>query len=142
MKNWLKLVAPMLILSLMTSGFTVNGLSPGGTGSGTPAAVGTSTPVKVLGCSAAAYIDFAVTGGTVGTDGCYVMPAPAQSPCAAATPAPNAGTKLGYFIATGGAGWAHTPINFPTQAGYNVMGSEWDAVCSAGSMSVSVTTIP
>ena len=150
-------VALFVIVALIASGYTMtfNGAAPGSTASGTPVAVGTSTPVPVVACgptlnavsgvNSTMYIDFAVTGGTAGTDGCYVTAAVPQNlaaNCVAASPAPNASTQVGYFLPTGGAGWQHTIINYPAFGGGVFLSSEWDAVCSAGSMKVSVTTLP
>lgn len=134
--------------------FTFNGASPGSTASGTPVAVGTSTPVAVVACGptlngqngfiTTLYLHMCVTGGTSGTDGCYVLPATtvAATPCPAASPAPNASTQVGLFIPTGGTGWTCQDINYPSAGGANWLTSRWDAVCTAGSMKMSVTTLP
>lgn len=143
MKRLIVLVPLVLLIWLsLAHAISYNGVQPGGAGSATPVAVGTSTPVKVMACgSGAQYIKFIANGGTAGTDGCYVTVSNAlSSPCAAATPAPNASTKVGDFIPTGGG----SPLiyNYPSQTGATFISGEWDAVCTAASMTVSVVTIP
>src|SRR5580658_767602 len=86
-------IAAALMIATLSLGWTNNGYSPGATASATPVAVGTTTPVAVVTCATSLYgtggktlnIDFAVTGGAAGTDGCYVLPAAVASPCAAAS---------------------------------------------------------
>jgi hypothetical protein len=137
---------------------TINEVELGQTASATPTSVGTSTPVPVLHCSsilnvnnpeipktATQYAHVCVTGGTTGTDGCYVSWAPDALPCAAASPAPNASTKVGLFIPTGGLAWGCQDINYPAASGgfgARVLSQEMDAVCTAASMSVSRVTLP
>ena len=135
---------------LFSFAFTNNEITPGGTGSATPTGVGTVTPVPVLHCVTGNEhrysIIFQVIGGTLGTDGCYLMPANAASPCAAASPAPNASTKVGLWVPTGGTPpGSGSTVNAPSTSQGVVTFStdaEWDAVCSAGSMSVSRSTLP
>lgn len=142
-----------LAIWIGASGWTINGTQPGSTGAMTPISVGTSTPVVVIPCSttlnagavnpATAYLNFCVTGGTSGTDGCYfAAAAPSPSPCASPSPAPNAGTKAGMFVGTGGSGWGCFPINWPSAGGGSILSSEWSAVCTAASMSVGFESLP
>jgi len=143
-------VALLLCVAATARSWTNNGYAPGVTASATPISVGTSTPVAVVTCATSLYgtggktlyLDFAVNGGTAGTDSCYVLPAASASPCAAASPAPNANLARGYPLPTGGSGWQHTVINFPSAGGASILSSEWDAVCTAASMKVSPTTLP
>src|SRR5271168_1030782 len=111
----------ILALTLHAHAWTFNGYTPGATSSATPQAVGSTTPVAIATCAAASnsrlYIDFQVSGGTAGTDGCYAMPAAIASPCAAASPAPSSATKLGYALPSGGTFPAHTVLNWPTAGG-------------------------
>lgn len=136
-----------------SAAFTINGAQPGAAASMTPVPVGTSTPVRIVACgstlnaggpsnTATLYYDIGVTGGTAGADGCYIAPAAAASPCAAASPAPNAGTKAGWFMPTGATGWTYTAFNYPSAGGGIIISSEWDAVCTAAGMSVSSVTLP
>jgi hypothetical protein len=82
-----------------------------------------------------------VSGGTAGTDGCYVAPAAAASPCAAASPAPNSTTKAGWPFPSGGTFAQCTPFNYPTAGGGQILSSEWDAVCT-GAETVWVVSLP
>ena len=137
--------ALMLLVYQRAGAFTINGGAPGSTAAYTPIAVGTSTPVAVLACvtnqsptTATTYIDFHVFGGTAGTDGCLFAPAAPDGACAKASPAPAAGTKAGIWVATG----SDFPINYPSAGGAIFLSSEWDAVCTAASMSVSAYRFP
>jgi hypothetical protein len=134
----------LLCVSLTAHAWQFNGIAPGGTG-GTPFAVGSTTPVAVSTCAAASnprfYMDWQVSGGTAGTDGCYAQPAAIASPCAAASPAPSSATKTGYALPSGGSFPQHTVINWLEAGGGNIFASEWDVVCT-GAETVSVTTIP
>ncbi len=135
---------------------TINEVGLGQTASATPTTVGTSTPVPILHCSSTLqtnntalkqtlYVHVCVSGGTVGTDGCYVSWAPESAPCAAASPAPNASTKVGLPIPTGGAFWNCQDINYPSAdggVGARFLSSEMDAVCTAASMTVSRVALP
>jgi hypothetical protein len=148
MKRLLAFV-PALVLVLWVSlahSISYVGVQAGGTGSATPIPVGTSTPVKVIACgSGANYIKFNVVGGTVGTDGCYITVSTTYaSPCAAATPAPNASTQVGDFAPTGGTNPSASPLmyNYANQVGSYWMNGEWDAVCTAASMTVTPVTLP
>lgn len=147
---------------------TINEVEIGQTASATPTSVGTSTPVPILHCPSilnaknpllnpvtptntatqhqqTLYVHICVTGGTSGTDGCYVGWAPQASPCAAASPAPNSSTDVGLFIPTGGSSWTCQDINYPSALGGQAnmwLQTEMDAVCTAGSMKVSRVTLP
>ena len=156
----ISLVLCMAAFVLQQAGATtINEVELGATASATPTSVGTSTPVPVLHCSstlnvnnpiqaktATQYVHVCVQGGTVGTDGCYVAWAPAASPCAAASPAPNASTEVGLFIPTGGStSWGCQDINYPSASGgfgARVLSQEMDAVCTAASMKVGRITLP
>lgn len=161
MKTRIAIVSLVLFLAmfvLQQAGMTttINEVRLGQTASATPTAVGTSTPVPVLHCSSTLdtnnsvtkqtfYVHVCVTGGTLGTDGCYASWAPESSPCAAASPAPNASTQVGLFIPTGGSSWACQDINYPSALGglsARVLNAEMDAVCTAASMKVSRVTLP
>lgn len=147
MKRFLALVPAILILWVsLAHGISYVGTSPGGSGSATPIAVGTSTPVKIIACgSGPNYIKFNVFGGTLGTDGCYItVSSSLASPCAAASPAPNASTKVGDFAPTGGTNAPSNPLvyNYANQVGAYWMNGEWDAVCTAATMTVAPVTLP
>lgn len=155
MKPYIKSLIPValaLTIWIVAGGWTMNGQQAGSTASATPEAVGTSTPVAVVTCATSLYsflsnpqtlyLDFEVSGGSTGTDGCYLMPAPVASPCAAASPAPSVSLKRGYFAPTGGSGFQHTVINYPMAGGASILSSEWDAVCTTGTMYVGVATFP
>lgn len=143
MKRLLIFVPALLLFAVSALAWQFNGVSPTGTGSATPTSIGSTTPVAIATCSATNvfYMDVQVKGGTVGTDGCYMMPSGVASPCAAASPAPNSSTGVGYFLPSGGTAYQHTIINWPSAGGGNILNSEWDAVCSTSS-TVSVTKIP
>ena len=88
--------------------------------------MGTSTPVPVVACgptlngtsgvNSTMYIDFAVTGGTAGTDGCYVTAAVPQNlaaNCVAASRLPMRALRLAIFCLlvarAGGTPFSTTP---------------------------------
>lgn len=153
MKHLLRALSILIVAGIVTPlcfAFTNNEIQPGATGSATPTSVGTSTPVPVLHCPTAPNqyhsIIFQVIGGTLGTDGCYFMPASPASPCAAASPAPSAANKVGFWVPTGGTPpSAGTTISAPSTQQGTLLSSinvQWDGVCTAASMSVSRTTLP
>ena len=128
-----------------------NGTTPQGSGTGADVPVGT-TPVKVLSCGqvlysgagATQYIDFQVSGGTPGVDGCRII---ATGGCGIApVPAPSIANHVGYGLETGGAIPSHQPINFPSAPGNsasNVSNTDWYAVCTqATGMYIGTTTLP
>lgn len=111
MKSWSRTLREFALLSLCgifavltLSGFYINNQAPGAAGSMTPIAVGTSTPVAVVKC-----------GPSLGTGQvnwsiqlcCYnaaaanvwynfgLAPQGGATPCATASPAPNASTPSG-----------------------------------------------
>jgi hypothetical protein len=148
MKRLLAFV-PALVLVLWVSlahSISYVGVIPGGAGSATPKAVGTATPVAVIACgSGANYIKFNVTGGTAGTDGCFItVSSTLASPCAAASPAPSVSPQVGDFAPTGGTYPSASPLtyNYANQVGSYWMNGEWDAVCTAASMTVTPVTLP
>ena len=148
MKKLIKFLPFFLLLFALLPAMSVkawqfNGISPASTGSATPVTIGSTTPVAIATCSTTNvfYMDVQVKGGTAGTDGCYMLPSGVASPCAAASPAPSSASLVGYFLPSGGADYAHTVINFPSAGGWNILNSEWDAVCTV-SETVSVTKIP
>jgi len=122
------MVAFPLAVWLGASGFTINGQVPGATGAMTPIAVGTSTPVKIISCSTP------VPGQTQNfsicsvASQCYIAAAPVASPCAAASPAPAAGTPAGFPVAVCP---QTTVLNSQTLGSSAILASEWDAVCSS-----------
>ena len=121
----------------------------------TPIPVGTSTPVMLWPCNCGSqYLKVTAYGGTVGTDGCYIVEsgsaglAQTCSNNVAPSPAPNAasGAQTGDFVATGpgnpliynsttGPGWSA-----PQQATAWMGGSLW-GVCTAGGMTMTVEGI-
>lgn len=137
---------PMLLLlgiALTAHAWQTNGVAPGGAGSATPVSVGSTTPVAVATCAAGnrLYVDFQVKGGTANTDGCFMTMAAAASPCAAASPAPNSSTGVGYWLASGGSGYQHTTINYLEAGGMPALNAELDVVCT-GAETVGYTVIP
>ena len=131
--------------------FTINGASPGSTGAMTPVAIGTSTPVLIIPCgftlngmqqNSTTGFRICPHGGTVGTDKVFCAPAPVsnQTPaaCAAASPAPNAGTKAGWQIPTE----TCDGLDYPAFGGIGVLSSEWDCVGTTSGMTVEWRTLP
>jgi hypothetical protein len=124
-------------------GFTINGAAPGSSASMTAVAVGTATPVAVATCANAA-----ITGRTAiefynisASANCYGAPAPASSPCAAASPAPNAGNKAGEWLGPNSK-WTFSFTGPGSQwGGLPQIQAEWDWVCDAAS-SIGHTDLP
>lgn len=147
MKRLVAFVPIVLFLWIgFAQGISYVGIPPGGSGSATPIPVGTATPVKIIACgSGVNYVKFNVTGGTLGVDGCFItISNTPASPCAAASPAPNAGTQVGDFAPTGGTypSPASLIYNYPSVIGAYWMSGEYDAVCTSGSMSIAPITLP
>jgi hypothetical protein len=142
----------LLVFVLTTKGgaFMVDNVAPGATATQSPIECPTaSTAAALLPCqassvptSATLYYEFCVHGGTAGTDVMFVNPAPVASPCASATPAPNATVGTGIPFPTGGAGWTCTPFNWPSAGGGQILSSEWDMSCTASSMTVIPIRLP
>ena len=103
----------------------------------TPVGPGTAAPTALATCNAARS-NFRVDNK--GAANCYMAPAALASPCAAASPAPNAGTGAGVWLAPS-ATWI-----FNTQGIYpgnnNQAGAEWDVVCDATGNKVYFIDLP
>lgn len=130
-----------LAIWLSASGFQINGVVPGSTASMTPISVGTSTPVAIIGCSTPQPSGVPVLGFSVcaSASGCYIAPAPIASPCAAASPAPNASTLVGLPIQVCPVMSTLNAQSFNGNAA--ILHSEWDAVCSSASK-ITTNTVP
>jgi hypothetical protein len=139
--NRFKFLVPLIGLLPFLWGFTINGAAPGSSASMTAVAVGTSTPVAVATCSApTACKRTAIQFDNISTANCYGAPAAQASPCAAASPAPNASTKAGKWLGPNSSWIFKYDPNGNTQGQWQVC-AEWDWVCD-GSASMSHIDLP
>lgn len=156
----MKKLFPLLIVAVFLGfvvrqsvhAFTINGQQIGvSTVAATPFPVGSTTPVAVIACGTTLngasqntntlYYKICIKGGTAGTDGAFCVPAPASSPCAAPSPAPNSTTQWGDPYPSGGAFFQCTPLNYPSAGGGSILSSRLDCVGTT-SLSVNVVTLP
>jgi hypothetical protein len=125
------------LAALFLMGFSVNGSSPGSTGSMLPLAPGTAAPTAVASCSTYRS-NFRIDNK--GSANCYIAPAVASSPCAAASPAPNAGTGAGIWLAPNSTWIFNTQGIYPGMS--NQAGAEWDIVCDAAGNKIYFMDMP